>query len=71
MLHISLLESDKISEASTNEINLLAASGFGREPHTLIEDTIDHIKEADYIQMCRNERNELIAFAMYRRCLWR
>lgn len=49
----------------------LTALGFGREAdeHNL-QDTIDHLETADCIQVTRTNE-QLVAFAAYRRLLWR
>ena len=57
------------SEIST--INELACLGFGHEDtQSMLSDTLAHIQEAEYIQR-GYEDEQVVAFAMYKRCLWR
>lgn len=63
---LSTFTSDELIEAAE-----LTAAGFGRENNAHnMQDTADHLLGADIVQFMR-EDEKLIAFAAYRRLLWR
>jgi len=69
-MFLEFCKSDEISDSFIRGINKLAAVGFGQNEASMLEDTARHMYAADEIQYQR-DGEEFVAFAMYRRHLWR
>lgn len=69
-MNLLLQQPHTLESSVVNQINSLAAQGFKRDPETLIADTKEHLSRADLVQLCYGDHSLLIAFAMYRKCLW-
>lgn len=62
---------DQLHTADTQEIAALAAQGFEQPLDTaMLADTMRHIEAAHHVQLATIE-DDLVGFALYRRCLWR
>ncbi len=53
------------------QIAQIAAEGFGRpnDEHNY-HDTVSHVDGLDHVQLAKEDQ-QLVGFALYRRCLWR
>jgi hypothetical protein len=60
-----------LEQATLRQINTIASRGFGRDEDSMFDDTADHVVQAEQAQLCYDEHQELVAFALYKGCLWR
>ncbi len=61
---------DKLSTRQIDQIAELAGIGFGQgNTASMRQDTRRHIIASDYIQTA-HDGEQMVAFAMVRRCLW-
>lgn len=67
-MRIDLVQSKNINEEQVQAVTGLARMGFGDSP-SLLADTEEHIASATDIQLAY-EHDQVVAFAMYRLCLW-
>lgn len=70
-MNITTMTPEQLSLHDIRTISTTASRGFMQpDDHAMLDDTINHIQQADYIQLA-SHNEALIGFAMYRRCLWR
>ncbi len=65
-----LTSTKNLTDQQAVQINRLASLGFEQSEGDMLADTTNHILAADEMQLIHNG-NEMAAFALYRRCLWR
>jgi hypothetical protein len=70
-MNITTMTPEQLSAHDVRSISTTASRGFMKpDDAAMLDDTTNHIQQADYIQLAVNNE-ALIGFAMYRRCLWR
>lgn len=70
-MKLSLEHPSALSHEAQHAINEVASAGFGFDnPADMLDDTLSHLKSADYVQRAIVGR-ETVGFALYRSCLWR
>jgi hypothetical protein len=71
-VHIEMADPATLDQATLNEICELAAAGFGRiNDEAMRNDTMNHVRGAESLQLARAKDGRLSAFAMYGKSLWR
>ncbi len=59
-----------LTDERARGINHLAALGFEQTESAMLDDTTAHILAAENMQLAYDDE-QLVGFALYRRCLWR
>jgi hypothetical protein len=70
---IEIVDPLTLDVATLNRICDIASAGFDRDmdDEAMRQDTLNHVRGAENLQLSRNEQGEIGGFAMYRRSLWR
>jgi hypothetical protein len=70
-MKLSIEHPSSLSKKEQHAINEVASSSFGVDnPADMLDDTIDHLHAAEYVQQAVVGR-EVVGFALYRSVLWR
>ncbi len=70
---IEMADPATLDTATLNRICDIASAGFGRDINdaAMRQDTMNHVRGAENLQLSRDEQGQIGGFAMYRRSLWR